>query len=183
MPIRGADFNAFGYDPDGFLAYFAAEWYGRDYVPEYNVQIFSGYDGITEPPRFGPAAPYQIPILPEHWMPTPPIFFHIFGEPPLSDEFSQPWPARGTFDRNLWDALRIVPKYKDHSKFAFVTVTVDLNHAHLAITVVVYMALAEDESDVETEPDDSAHEEELASRDGVEDGHHGDGHILARRIE
>jgi hypothetical protein len=62
------DFNAFGYDPRGRVANFTGLMFGENWRPE--QQYIPRFDGpqIT-PPRFGPAAEYQYPHLPENFIP------------------------------------------------------------------------------------------------------------------
>ncbi|KAF8059027.1 hypothetical protein FPV67DRAFT_1454678 [Lyophyllum atratum] len=47
---RGANYNAFGRDPYGRIAYLAAWMWGPEYVPGYDVQQFVG---VPEPPPLG----------------------------------------------------------------------------------------------------------------------------------
>ncbi|KAG6904702.1 hypothetical protein DXG01_007815, partial [Tephrocybe rancida] len=77
QPGCGADYNAFGFDPRGVFAFLAAEAYGSDYVPDYNVMRFRG--GV-EPPRYGPPAPYQQRVLPRGWIMTPSPFLALYGK-------------------------------------------------------------------------------------------------------
>jgi hypothetical protein len=94
MPTS-ADYNAFGYDPEGFLAHLAAHTYGPNWRPHYNVQQFVG---PPEPPRYGAPAPYQIPHLPTDFRPrSPPLYY---GRP--YSPYLEP-PQR--FNRHNWDAL------------------------------------------------------------------------------
>jgi hypothetical protein len=70
---RGADFNAFGYDPEGVLAHLASHLYGPSWKPNYTVRQFVG---AAEAPRYGPPAPYQEEYLPADFRPrTPPLYY------------------------------------------------------------------------------------------------------------
>ncbi|RDB18283.1 hypothetical protein Hypma_000649 [Hypsizygus marmoreus] len=76
--VRGADFNAFGYDPKGHKAYIASLFYGPDWLPDAPRQQFGGR---PEPPRYGPPARYQRACLPEGWKPRPPRDLYNCGGP------------------------------------------------------------------------------------------------------
>lgn len=107
---RCSDYNAFGRDPEGLIAYIAALLWGRDYVPAYPVQQFVG---AIEPPKYGPPAPYQIDCLPPGWKPTPSRFELEFGEPPVYDpEFYPPPPKR--FKRGNLGMFRHVKRFRKH---------------------------------------------------------------------
>ena len=94
--VSAADFNAFGYDPEGFLAHLAAHTYGRHWVPSYNVQQFVGR---PEPPRYGAPAPFQFACLPANFRArTPPLYYGTPCPPYLS--------GPRIFNRHQWDALR-----------------------------------------------------------------------------
>jgi hypothetical protein len=70
---RGADYNAFGYDPEGALAHLASHLYGPSWKPGFNIQQFVGK---AEAPRYGPPAPYQEAYLPTDFRPrTPPLYY------------------------------------------------------------------------------------------------------------
>jgi hypothetical protein len=70
---RGADYNAFGYDPEGALAHLASHLYGPSWKPSYTVHQFVG---AAEAPRYGPPAPYQEAYLPADFRPrTPPLYY------------------------------------------------------------------------------------------------------------
>lgn len=93
---RGADYNAFGYDPEGVLAHLASHLYGPSWRPRYNVRQFVG---TRAAPRYGPPAPYQEAYLPANFRPrTPPLYY---GRP--SPPFIRP-PIR--FNRNHFAALQ-----------------------------------------------------------------------------
>jgi hypothetical protein len=70
---RGADYNAFGYDPDGVVAHLASHLFGPSWKPNYTVCQFVGF---AEAPRYGPPAPYQEAYLPADFRPrTPPLYY------------------------------------------------------------------------------------------------------------
>jgi hypothetical protein len=96
---RGADYNAFGRDPDGRLAYLAAAFWGPSYVPPFPSQVFGG---PPEPPRYGPPAAYQHRCLPPSWAPSPP------PGPPPQPPYLDPPPY---FDAGLFDAFRFGSNY------------------------------------------------------------------------
>jgi hypothetical protein len=99
-PDRGADYNAFGYDPYGLVAHLAAHAYGPNWRPSHTVQQFMGQ---PEAPRYGPPAPYQLPYLPPGFMPNPPPLFYGLPAPP----FLRP-PKR--FNPNIFQAARCAPR-------------------------------------------------------------------------
>jgi hypothetical protein len=47
------NYNAFGHDPDGWIAHLAAWFFGPKWIPPFPAQIFAG---PPEPPRYGPPA-------------------------------------------------------------------------------------------------------------------------------
>lgn len=65
----GADYNAFGRDPCGRIAYLCALFFGPHYVPSVTPSQFVGR---AAPPRYGPPASYQLPCLPPGFKPQPP---------------------------------------------------------------------------------------------------------------
>jgi len=101
---RGANYNAFGYDPNGAIAYFVAFFYGPDWVPSHTVQQFGG---PPEPPRYGPPAPYQIACLPDDFIPMPPPNFGGYApnDPPYAE-----LPAR--FHPSIFAAFMSLPEYR-----------------------------------------------------------------------
>ena len=96
---RGANYNAFGRDPDGQLAHLANVFWGPQYVPPFPSQVFAG---PPEPPRYGPPAAYQRRCLPAGWLPNPPP--GPTPQPPYLD----PPPY---FDPELFDGLRFNSAY------------------------------------------------------------------------
>lgn len=118
---RGSDFNAFGFDPVGRLAYHAACFYGPDYVPLYTVQQYAGI-GNPKPPRYGPPAPYQVPFLPLGWEITPTPYFDKFGEP-VRDTNAAEYPLYDKpprkFCRKLFTALKWAENYKEEGELSY----------------------------------------------------------------
>ena len=103
---RCANYNAFGHDPDGRLAYLANMFWGPQYVPSFPSQVFTG---PPEPPRYGPPAAYQRPCLPAGWLPNPPL--GPTPQPPYLDPLAY-------FDPELFDGLRFNSMYVNaKSKF------------------------------------------------------------------
>lgn len=103
---RGADYNAFGRDPNGWLAFLAAFFWGPGFVPWYTVQQFVGR---PEPPRFGPPAPYQRNHLPQGWEPrVPPNFYGV----DLANCSEYLDPPSGIFDPQIFAALQHVARFR-----------------------------------------------------------------------
>lgn len=64
MKFNYADYNAFGYDPEGRLAAVAAYFYGPAWKPVRSPGCPTPIQRHTiRPPRYGPPAPWQIPSL------------------------------------------------------------------------------------------------------------------------
>jgi hypothetical protein len=86
MSNNGADYNAFGYDPDGRFANLAAYFFGPAWVPT-NHDHLPSFQGITAaPPRYGPPAPQQVGWLPAVFVPrSPPFHFGVPNPPYVSD--------------------------------------------------------------------------------------------------
>ncbi|KAG6810628.1 hypothetical protein H0H92_011062 [Tricholoma furcatifolium] len=103
----GADYNAFGFDPYGRIAYIAAELYGSDYVPSNTVRRFIG---DVQPPRYGPPAPYQRHVLPPGWTPKPSPYCSMWGTPPPNDhDFHGPFPEK--FNPHIVQALLLSSRF------------------------------------------------------------------------
>lgn len=103
---RCANYNAFGRDPHGRLAFLAAFFFGPDWVPEYTSQQFAG---PPEPPRFGPPARYQLACLPPGWKPrAPPNFYggEDAPDPPYLD------PPSGVFHPEIFAALQHISRFQ-----------------------------------------------------------------------
>ena len=65
---RPEDYNAFGYDPRGRVANNVGLLFGENWRPD--QQTIPRYHGPNiAPPRFGPPADYQRPILPNDFVP------------------------------------------------------------------------------------------------------------------
>jgi hypothetical protein len=94
MVDRCANYNAFGYDPKGELAYAATALWGPDYVPPFPSKV---YVGALEPPRYGPPATYQVCCLPPGWIPNPP------PGPAAQPMYLHP---PSNFDAGLFDGLK-----------------------------------------------------------------------------
>jgi hypothetical protein len=105
---KGANYNVFGYDPDGRLAYLAMVLWGPKYVPSIPSHVFGG---PPEPPCYGPPAYYQVHCLPPGWVPTPPP-----GLTPQSPYLDPP----AYFDPELFDALRFGSAYVSGNKGALI---------------------------------------------------------------
>ena len=100
----GANYNAFGYDPNGAIAYFTTFFFGPDWVPSYTVQQFGG---PPEPPRYGPPAPYQLACLPRDFVPRAPPNFG--GSFPACPPYLDP-PAM--FHPSMFAAFMSLPEYR-----------------------------------------------------------------------
>ena len=99
----GANYNAFGCDPNGLIAYLAAFLFGPEWVPDFPAQAFAG---PPEPPRFGPPVQYQCRCLPPGFIPKQPPNF--FGPP------HQPYvKAPRDFDIELFDAIWFSSRFID----------------------------------------------------------------------
>jgi len=97
-----ADYNAFGYDPDGRIAWVSATLFGPDWIPPYPLQQFVG---LLEPPRYGPPARYQRSCLPEGFTPNPPPDFYGYQPSPPYIDPPTPW------DPSLFDAIRCAENF------------------------------------------------------------------------
>ena len=98
MSNDGADYNAFGYDPDGRLANLAAYFFGPAWVPTNNDHLPSFQGVVGAPPRYGPPAPQQAGWLPAAFGPrSPPFYFGVPNAPYVPD------PVK--FDRDNFAAL------------------------------------------------------------------------------
>ncbi|RDB23628.1 hypothetical protein Hypma_009521 [Hypsizygus marmoreus] len=105
---RCANYNAFGRDPNGRVAYLASFFYGPDYVPAITLQQFGG---PPEPPRYGPPARYQLACLPPGFQPRrPPNFL----DPEDPDGVPEPPYLDGpeVFDPRLFAAFEHVKRWK-----------------------------------------------------------------------
>ena len=94
-----ADYNAFGYDPIGLVAYLAAYFYGPKWRPAPSDNILH-LEGKPQAPRYGPPAPYQIPHLPTDFKVRPPPNYYGHPYPPYL-------PAPTNFHPDNFAALRL----------------------------------------------------------------------------
>ncbi|RDB14923.1 hypothetical protein Hypma_016218 [Hypsizygus marmoreus] len=110
MPVqdRGANYNAFGYDPKGHKAYLSSLFYGPDWVPKFTPQQFGGR---PEPPRYGPPARYQRAYLPEGWTPRPLPDLYNVGEP-----FPPFFPPPNPYDPEWCAALLCSTRFMEASE-------------------------------------------------------------------
>jgi len=81
MNYNGADYNAFGYDPEGRIAAVAAYFYGPAWQPVHSQPVHSHgipwpTGCIIGPPRYGPPVPWQIPLLPNNFIACLPPLLH-----------------------------------------------------------------------------------------------------------
>lgn len=109
MPDCGANYNALGYDPDGFMTWLVAFFFGS-WVPSSPAHRFAG---PPQPPRYGPPASYQLPCLPEGFKPNPPPNFHSHNPTSGSvdvDDMLDP-PEKWTPD--VFAALRHTATFED----------------------------------------------------------------------
>jgi hypothetical protein len=97
-----ADYNVFGRDPDGRIAFLAALFFGPNWVPLCPHQQFSG---PPEPPRYGPPAQYQLQCLPKGFVAAPPPNY-FSSRPSLPFRPSSPLSPPAGFDISCFDALR-----------------------------------------------------------------------------
>lgn len=105
----GADYNALGRDPNGFMTWVVAFFYGT-WLPTTPAHRFGG---PPQPPRYGPPASYQLACLPEGFKPNPPPRFHSYDPTSRSmdeDEFLEP-PEKWTPE--LFAALRHTATFED----------------------------------------------------------------------
>ena len=98
MSSIGADYNAFGYDPQGHVASLAAYFYGPAWVPEDYSHLPSFANILIQPPRYGAPAPQQLHTLPlDFVMCLPPCYFGPPNPPYL--------PGPNTFSRDNFAAI------------------------------------------------------------------------------
>jgi len=81
MNYNGADYNAFGYDPEGRIAAVAAYFYGPAWQPVHSQPVHSHgipwpTGCIIGPPRYGPPVLWQIPSLPNKFIACLPPLLH-----------------------------------------------------------------------------------------------------------
>lgn len=73
--VFSADWNIFGYDPNGLLAYLVAYFFGPDWLPE-TFDHLPRWVGEVNPPRYGPPGPQQAKSLPLGWKCKPPPLYY-----------------------------------------------------------------------------------------------------------
>ena len=62
------DYNAFGYDPRGRVASISGLLFGENWRPDQeDIPCYHGAE--VAPPRYGPPADYQLPYLPNNFVP------------------------------------------------------------------------------------------------------------------
>ncbi|RDB27586.1 hypothetical protein Hypma_003885 [Hypsizygus marmoreus] len=139
QPDRGANYNAFGRDPNGRLAFLASFFYGPEYVPKITIQQFGG---PAEPPRYGPPARYQLHCLPVGFQPQrPPNFL----DPDNLD----------AEDNNLLDLDPDESPYLDPPAVFYPSMFAALQHVPR-----FQQFMPEPESDIETDIDEEDDEED-----------------------
>lgn len=81
--VFSADWNIFGYDPNGLLAHLVAFFFGPDWLPDTfdHLPHWKGEVNL-KPPRYGPAGPQQAKYLPPGWKCTPPPLYYGAGSGP-----------------------------------------------------------------------------------------------------
>lgn len=107
-----ADYNAFGRDPYGRIAYLCALFFGpHDYVPSVTSSQFVGR---AAPPRYGPPAPYQVPCLPPGFIPQPPPDY--LEDLPELDSMDSAWflDPPEIFDPQAFYALAYLVRFLQH---------------------------------------------------------------------
>jgi hypothetical protein len=137
MKFNCADYNAFGYDPEGRIAAVAAYFYGPAWKPARSPGIPTPIQRHTiRPPRYGPPAPWQIPSLPWDFVAhLPPCYLGLpSGYVPGPDTFNttnfaaifltlrdRPTPTHSLqvqYGRRILDGLP-VGEVKDEGEFRF----------------------------------------------------------------
>lgn len=77
-----ADWNVFGYDPNGLLAHLVGFFYG-DWFPD-TFDHLPRWVGEVQPPRYGSPGPQQVSSLPKGWRQTaPPLYYGVPSGPYL----------------------------------------------------------------------------------------------------
>jgi hypothetical protein len=104
---NGAEYNIFGYDPEGRLLRLAAHFYGPAWQPVTYTHLPSFHNFDMALPRFGPPAPQQMPWVPPGFIPrSPPLYY---GQP-----FPPYLPAPKTFDPEIFAALLLRHRRQPH---------------------------------------------------------------------
>jgi hypothetical protein len=73
--VFSADWNIFGFDPNGLLAYLVAYFFGPQFRPA-TLGHLPRWVGEVLPPRYGPPGPQQAARLPLGWKPNPPPLYY-----------------------------------------------------------------------------------------------------------
>lgn len=109
----GADYNTFGRDPNGLIAYLCALFFGPLYVP---LAPPTQFVGRALPPRYGPPARYQLACLPTGFIPqSPPNYLDSFPElASMNDEYFLVPPAQ--FDPHMFYVLGCVRRVCRHRR-------------------------------------------------------------------
>jgi hypothetical protein len=102
MNYNSADYNAFGYDPEGCIATVAVYFYGPTWQPVHSHDNPCPTGHAIGPPRYGPPASWQIPSLPDNFVARlPPCYI---GQPGVY------LPGPNTFDMTNFAALFLTLK-------------------------------------------------------------------------
>ena len=119
---HGSNYNAFGYDPDGRVAYLVALFYGPAWRPRATPKQFGG---PPAPPRFGPPAPYQKTCLPHGFKPRMhrdynkmAAAFATNEKAKIAGEEMDDLDPPDEFDPRIFDAFKFGRKFME-SKFTF----------------------------------------------------------------
>lgn len=105
---NAADFNIFGYDPDGRIAHLVALFYGPNWIP-ITFRHLCRHRPLGNTPRYGPPGPGQLGWDWPDFMPfQPPVYFMSPSAPYL--------PAPGRFDIQKFGLLAGLKwKESDHA--------------------------------------------------------------------
>ena len=105
---HGSNYNTFGYDPDRHIAYFAALFYGPDWVPRITPKQFGS---PPAPLHFSPPTPYQEDSLPPGFKPRMHHDYYKLEAAFLSSKKTAPGESDfinppKEFDPHVFDAFR-----------------------------------------------------------------------------
>lgn len=112
-PDCGANYNALGRDPNGFMTWLVAFFYGT-WLPTTPAHRFGG---PPQPPRYGPPASYQLACLPEGFKPNPPPRFHSHEPTSASMDQNDFLEPPETWTPELFAALRHTATFEDKGEF------------------------------------------------------------------
>jgi hypothetical protein len=111
----GANYNAFGFDPDGRIAYLVALFYGPDWLPQAMPKQFGG---PPAPPHFGPSAHYQMGCLPPGFKPRlnhdyikMEAVFAVIKQADTGGEYLDYLEEPEDFDPDVFDAFKFSKKF------------------------------------------------------------------------